>query len=261
LETYRRATRYITITGNPLPDFAVPLKNIDAHIDTVVAELDRKKKNKQNGGGPTVLEGLEAEADAGKGTSTAPEDNYRLPQEMSLMLYMQGDAPAHYPSRSELFYAFIKAALRRGVDENMIVSVCLDTTYAGCSIFSHVHDNGGEPYVKRQIERAANDGSDSGQQTTNTTGDDQRQTIRVEVGKLDEAWRETQRALIKAGCPIYVRGGQLVQPLWRFEKTSEGNRDVLTAQFVTLNEPRLRSRNSALAARSSPVVMPLAEST
>src|SRR5262249_29951940 len=45
LETYRRATRYIVITGNPLlPDAPQQLVNIDAHIDAIVAELDAKKK-------------------------------------------------------------------------------------------------------------------------------------------------------------------------------------------------------------------------
>ena len=54
------------------------------------------------------------------------------------MLYAQGDAPADYPSRSELFWAFINAALRKSIDENLIVKVCLDEIYAGCSIYEHV---------------------------------------------------------------------------------------------------------------------------
>jgi hypothetical protein len=53
--------------------------------------------------------------------------------------------------------AFIGTALRRNVDENDIVSACIDDGYAGNVIYEPVKDNGGEAYVKRQIERALND--------------------------------------------------------------------------------------------------------
>jgi hypothetical protein len=76
-----------------------------------------------------------------------------LPQELRLMLHAQGDRPAGYPSRSELFWAFINAALRKSLDENAFVDACLDSAYDGCSIYEHVCDNGGEDYVKKQIAR------------------------------------------------------------------------------------------------------------
>src|SRR5262249_1873241 len=47
----------------------------------------------------------------------------------------------------------------------------------------------------------------------------------------------TERALIAAACPVYVRGDKLVQPLWRWEKA--GEREVLTARFERFNVPRL----------------------
>src|SRR5262249_1374879 len=47
LEAYRQAKRYITITGNPLPDTPQQLVNIDKAIDDVVAELDANKKKKK----------------------------------------------------------------------------------------------------------------------------------------------------------------------------------------------------------------------
>src|SRR5262249_47751912 len=61
--------------------------------------------------------------------------------------------------------------------------------------------------------------------------------IRVEPGKLDEAWRALQRALVNAKVPVYVRGGRLVQPLWRWEKAD--GRDVLTTHLECINVPRL----------------------
>lgn len=45
-EVYRKATRYITITGNALND--APLANIDEQIDAVVADL-RQQAKKENG--------------------------------------------------------------------------------------------------------------------------------------------------------------------------------------------------------------------
>jgi putative DNA primase/helicase len=95
-----------------------------------------------------------------------------------------------------------------------------------------VSANGGEAYVKRQIEKAIN--------ATEPTDSADKQIIRIISGNLHEAWRATERALIRAQCPVYVRGGFLVQPLWRWEKSSEKNRDTLVSAFVKLNVPRLR---------------------
>jgi primase-polymerase (primpol)-like protein len=78
-ELYRRAIRYIVMTGNQFN--GAGLINIDDAIDETVAELEKKPKKKE----PT------------KGTKK------ELPQELRIMLYAQGDSPAGYPSRSELF--------------------------------------------------------------------------------------------------------------------------------------------------------------
>jgi hypothetical protein len=58
LEAYRRAERYIVITGNPLPG-SKGITNIDEHLDTTVAELDAAKAHaelskpgKREDGGP-----------------------------------------------------------------------------------------------------------------------------------------------------------------------------------------------------------------
>ena len=121
------------------------------------------------------------------------------------------------------------AARRRGIDENEIVDACLDEKYRGCAIHEHVRENGGEDYIKRQIERAIN--SDP------LIDEQKRSIIRIEDGKLDEHWRAVQRELINRGCPVYVRGNRLVQPLWRWEKADD--REVLTARFERYNVPRL----------------------
>jgi hypothetical protein len=182
LEIYRQATRYIVITGNPLPGYDRPLVNIDAHIDAVVAELDGKKQKKK----PTAA------------------TNGELPRSLLLKLAAQGAKPAGYPSRSELFYAFICEALRLGIDENAIVAAALDEAYAGNSIYEHVQENHGEEYVRRQIERAVNE------QHTDEKG---RTIIVVPEGDTDATWRATQKALITHNSPVYVRNNRLVEPL------------------------------------------------
>jgi hypothetical protein len=68
LETYRKAERYITITGNPLPGFDKPLVNIDTHIDAVVAELDALKA--QNNGPQSSTQRFKA-----NGGDIAPEQD------------------------------------------------------------------------------------------------------------------------------------------------------------------------------------------
>jgi hypothetical protein len=201
-------------TGRPsaTSPSAAALVNIDEHIDRVFAELDDKKKPK------------------GERKQRAPKE---LPQELLLMLHIQGKKPAGpYPSRSELLWTFLGTALRKGLDERDIIAACLDETYAGNSIYEDVNDKGGQQYLERQIEKAIND--------SGTTDDKNKAIIRINSGNLNEAWRVTERALIKADCPVYVRGQMLVQPLWRWERTAEKNRDVLVTRFVKFNLVRLR---------------------
>ena len=68
--------------------------------------------------------------------------------------------------------------------------------------------------------------------------------IRVEKGKMNEAWRAAESALSKADCPVYVRGGVLVMPLWRWMDTSEKlpdgeYRQTLVASLVAMNRHQL----------------------
>src|SRR5262249_7769198 len=144
--------------------------------------------------------------------------------------YLSGEQPAGYASRSELLFAFINEALRLGIDESAVVDACLDDTHRGCSIRQHVTDNGdSREYVQRQVERAIND--------ADTRREDGRIVVVVRSGETHKEWRKTQDALIAAGCPVYVRGGHLVVPLWRFEALTDG--DILTARVERMNPERL----------------------
>jgi hypothetical protein len=129
-ELYRKAERYITITGNVYRD--APLINIDAAIDSTLAELDKAKEKQQR--------------------KKQQRESHELSPKLRTMLLTQGSGA--YASRSELLFAFLLAALRAHVAEEMIISSCIDAAYAGGGIFGHVQDNGGRPYVLRQIEHA-----------------------------------------------------------------------------------------------------------
>ena len=113
---------------------------------------------------------------------------------------------------------------------SMIIKACLDEGYSGNGIFEHVRENGGERYVKEQIAHALNEAS--------AVRPGQKAIIRHKSGGRHDATDATQAALIATGCPVYVRGGALVEPIWRWEKTSEKNRDMLVTMFVRLNESR-----------------------
>ena len=88
-----------------------------------------------------------AEADE-KSNSAGAE----LPPLMRSLLHVPANDSGGYPSRSELLFAFLTGCLRAKVDRDVIAKACLDSRGA---IHQHCMENGGAPYVKRQIERAA----------------------------------------------------------------------------------------------------------
>jgi putative DNA primase/helicase len=163
-----------------------------------------------------------------------------LPPHLASLLHVEGHGP--YTTRSELLFAFLKLGLRAGIGEDAIVDACLDGAFAGKGIFEHVKENGGEPYVKRQIEQALNDMAPA-------TAEDQKQIIRVKSGGRHDAVKATEQALFRAHCPVFYRGGSLVEPLWRWERTAEKNRDALVTMFVKLNVSRFSNMTSKHAAR------------
>jgi putative DNA primase/helicase len=151
---------------------------------------------------------------------------HELPQHLRLMLYLTGAHPAGYESRSVLHYTFLLTAMRLGLDDSTIVAACLDSTYAGCSIFEHVQENGGEEFVKRQLERASrNLDLPKGEKIL----------IRLRDGDTDNEHRLIQQALIDCGCPVYARAGELVQPIFKEDKDQQ----TVTAKFVRYNISRL----------------------
>jgi putative DNA primase/helicase len=179
-------------------------------IDSTLAELDTKAKKTTEPRGESSRDGL--------------------PRQLTTYLHIDGSGD--YPSRSELLFAFLNAALRAGVSEDTIIAACLDPKYEGRGIYEHCVENEGEKYVKRQIEHALND-------APSTSGDKGKRAIRIQRGDLHAAVDATEKALIAVKRPVYFRAGGLVEPIYRFEKTAEANRDTLVTVFQKLNTPRL----------------------
>ena len=128
-EVYRKATRYITVTGTVYRD--ATLANIDSVIDAVITELDGDQRE-------TAYEGATGATD--------------LPPILESLLSIVGSGA--YPSRSELLFVFITGAMRAGVGDGAIVDACLGSAHNGCGIYEHCRENGGNAYVERQVVRA-----------------------------------------------------------------------------------------------------------
>jgi putative DNA primase/helicase len=87
-----------------------------------------------------------------QGSTHQRSSNSDLPPMLESLLSIVGNGA--YPSRSELLFAFITAAMRAGVGDAAIVDACLDANHGGCGIFEHCQENGDQDYVERQIQRA-----------------------------------------------------------------------------------------------------------
>jgi putative DNA primase/helicase len=172
------------------------------------------------------------------GGEHAPANNVSLPPHLAMMLHVptssSGQRCGEYVSRSEAVFAFITLALRAGVDDDNIVNALLDKQYIGKALYSHCHEQSESPttYVRRQIEQAINDAKPA-------AAPGSKKLIRVISGQRHIATDQTERALLAAQCPVFVRANSLVEPGWRWEKTAEANRDTLVCRFVKLNVPRL----------------------
>jgi putative DNA primase/helicase len=132
IEVYPASGRYITVTGDHLDGAPDALADITDMINEVIAQLNATPPPPPS--------------------SPRSDTRSSLPNSMASLLSVIGSGA--YPSRSELLYAFINAALRAGVTDEAIVAACLNDAHGGCGIFEHCRENGGEAYVRRQINHA-----------------------------------------------------------------------------------------------------------
>jgi hypothetical protein len=130
IETYRRAERYITITGNALPTSMMELADGDALIDDVVAKLDQIKEKQPRGGA---------------------ESKARVKINLDDLI-RNGEAGQFGGDRSKAVWFVVNDLVRRGDVDEAIAAVLLNRDNR---ISDHIHDQK-KPvdYVRRQIRRA-----------------------------------------------------------------------------------------------------------
>jgi P4 family phage/plasmid primase-like protien len=132
-EFYRKATRYITITGDHI--WNRPLANIDEVLDTAYAELNELKGKKRS----TNAAGLEVDDVTKNGRYERFVDD------------------AGKPDKSRAVYFVICARIREGWSEDEIVEVLLNRENKISEHGYEAHPEDPEGYARDQIRRARED--------------------------------------------------------------------------------------------------------
>src|SRR5262249_29066179 len=129
-EFYRKATRYITMTGNQIGD--APLVNIDAVMDATLDELERERLG---------------------GHHARQEDE----DDLDLLIRTGGNLPVGERSNKGVYRATCEM-LRQGYARSAILSTLLDKNNR---ISDHIYDQQKpREYAQRQIEQAAKEVGD-----------------------------------------------------------------------------------------------------
>ena len=122
VELYRKAERFITVTGRELGSAATTLANIDALLDATLAELDGVKKKK------------------------------RKPKHDLAKFIKDGCGQDFGGDRSRAVWYVINQLLRQGSAADDIVAILLDR---GNGISSHIYDQPHpDEYARQQVEKA-----------------------------------------------------------------------------------------------------------
>jgi putative DNA primase/helicase len=139
-ELYRRAERYITITGSQIGT-ATALVNIDAQIDALLAELDGAKQNAKQ---------------------TKPEarnESIKASHKHDLdSLIREGCGDDFGGDRSRAVWFVINTLLKQGCSADDVINVLLDR---GNGISAHVYDQPRPAdYARKQVEKAQKEQSE-----------------------------------------------------------------------------------------------------
>src|SRR5262245_49894837 len=127
IEIYRRAERYITISGNQFGDTS-ELVNIDAEIDNVASKLDSGKQQKES-------------------SSESKSKQHDLDS-----LIRNGCGGDFGGDRSRAVWYVIHQLLKRGKSADEIVGLLLDRANR---ISAHIYDQSNpKKYARRQVEKA-----------------------------------------------------------------------------------------------------------
>jgi hypothetical protein len=131
IESYRRAERFITVTGDALPQAAAQLADIDALMDDIVAKLDAANKKAKS-----------AKTRSGQQAKTLDLNDLIKNGEQG---YFGGD-------RSRAVWYVVCAMLRRGDASQTIVAILLDRNN---KISEHIYDQSNpSDYALKQVSNA-----------------------------------------------------------------------------------------------------------
>ncbi len=137
VETFRRCEKYVTITGDALPEAATQLVNADLLVDEVIRTLDEAVRGKKKGRGNTARGSART-----KGKPDVDE------------LIKDGEGGHFGGDRSRAVWFVINELLRRGQSADAIIAVLLDR---GNRISEHIYDQANpEKYARRQVDKAEN---------------------------------------------------------------------------------------------------------
>lgn len=136
IEPYRNTERYITVTGDALAGYDLPLANIDTIMDDVVRDLEERRQRKPKGS-----------KKKGRATKGGTEDEDELWRTIR-----DGGQGRHGSTRSEQDWYVINEMFRRGNSAASILRVLLDPKNG---ISAHVRDQANpEQYARHEVEKA-----------------------------------------------------------------------------------------------------------
>jgi hypothetical protein len=147
-ELYRRADRYITITGRQIGN-TTELADIDARIDALHAELEGTKRTK----------GAKQSAKQGKSSNNSKSGKNEKQRDLDALI-KDGCGQDFGGDRSRATWYVIHALLKQGQTVDDIVGILIDPANgisAHCLDQSHPED-----YARKQVEKAQESADDTG---------------------------------------------------------------------------------------------------
>ena len=187
VELYRKAERYITITGQQIGG-AAALANINSLLDQTLAELDGEGKAPKP---KPKLKEL-------KPDQSQPKKKHNLDK-----LIKDGCGQDFGGDRSRAVWYVINQLLSRGRAADDVVKILLDRANG---ISAHIYDQPDPAqFARKQVEKAQ--------------AADPRATITLGVGATERTVNELERLLIASDRGLYQRGGFIVSTGFTSMKT------------------------------------------
>jgi hypothetical protein len=200
VELYRRAKRFITVTGDVLDGSAAVLADIDEVMDQVLTELDGARSGSRNSFDASAIEAITA-------------DDPRLAQLDNKWIRLGHDGIGiDVDDRSRSVFAFACECVRAGIGDEIIAS-CLIHWKIG----EHIRD-------QSNVNRALNRVMERALVEEDIQSLDGRPVMKIKGGMLSVLANESEDILIDAGVAFYERSNQLARPIVKTVDTFHGKK-------------------------------------